>query len=353
MDPIVLKMLYHSNRALREQHKFANENITKEFLYGILSVIKRQVPRREYRSYFWPSASLAMALEIGYSKTGDEMILDSLVCHHKKWIRGGSNIHFLDQIMNGYTLLYIYGLNDETWINESLHKMFRYVLTYPRTITGALPYRTNNPEVVLVDYLGMICPFLARYGKTFKSETSLDLSSFLLEDFLSNGMDRSSGLPYHGYRCDTGEKLGIIGWGRGVGWLLIGLVDTLAYLDQSSEKFLSLKDKFSTLIDASIVLQNKDGYYNWMLSATEGQIDTSATAMIGYSIKRAIDLGFLDNEYLGHAENAYQALLESTRDGLIYDSSAECHGLGMYPQRYEWNAWGQGFGTAFALIMQR
>jgi rhamnogalacturonyl hydrolase YesR len=253
--------------------------------------------------------------------------------------------------MNGYTLLYLFEINDEWWMKESLKKMYNYIETYPRTITGGLPYRTNNPEVTLVDYLGMICPFLSRYGRTFNSEKASNLSTALLEDFLLNGMDDKTGLPYHGFRSGTSEKLGIIGWGRGVGWLLIGMVDTLAFLDRSSEDFYSLLNRFRLLLNSTIKYQDENGYFKWVLNANYSHKDTSATAMIGYSIKRAIDLDLLDTEYAHYAEKSLHALFRSTKNGLVFDSSAECQGLGMYPQRYEWNLWGQGFGTAFTLTM--
>ena len=159
--------------------------------------------------------------------------------------------------MNGYTLLYLFEIDGEWWIKESLQEMSNYIEKYPRTSTGGLPYRTNNPEVTLVDYLGMICPFLSRYGQTFNSEEASKLSTTLLEDFLSNGMDVKTGLPYHGFRSGTPERLGIIGWGRGVGWLLIGMVDTLAFLDRSSEEFPKLLTQFRLLLNSTIKYQDE------------------------------------------------------------------------------------------------
>lgn len=351
MDQEMNNILCQTKKSLEHQYNSRLEFKPKNIAVEILKILYKQPINREYKYFSWPTASLALALEVGYSKTHRGDLLDTLITYYKHWVKKGSHLYFLDQIMNGYILLYLFEINDEQWIKELLHKMFNYIETYPRTSTGSLPYRRNYSEVTLVDYLGMICPFLSRYGKTFNYEEASNLSIALLEDFLLNGMDDETGLPYHGFRSGTSEKLGIIGWGRGVGWLLIGMVDTLAFLDRSSEEFCSLLNKFRLLLNSTIKYQDDNGYFKWVLSANYGHKDTSATAMIGYSIKRAIDLDLLNTEYAHYAEKSLHALLRSTKNGLVFDSSAECQGLGMYPQRYEWNLWGQGFGTAFSLTM--
>jgi rhamnogalacturonyl hydrolase YesR len=351
MEQEINSMLSQTKKSLEHQYNTRLEFKPKEIAIEILKILNGQPLNREYKYFFWPTASLALSLEVAHSQAQREDLLDILITYYKRWARKGGRLYYLDQIMNGYTLLYLFEIDGEWWIKESLQKMSNYIEKYPRTSTGGLPYRTNNPEVTLVDYLGMICPFLSRYGRTFNSEEASKLSTVLLEDFLSNGMDVKTGLPYHGFRSGTPEKLGIIGWGRGVGWLLIGMVDTLAFLDRSSEEFPKLLNQFRLLLNSTIKYQDEDGYFKWVLNANNGHKDTSATAMIGYSIKRAIDLDLINTEYAHYAEKSLQALLSSTKNGLVFDSSAECQGLGMYPQRYEWNLWGQGFGTAFALTM--
>lgn len=107
------------------------------------------------------------------------------------------------------------------------------------------------------------------------------------------------------------------------------------------------------MINSVVKFQDSEGYFKWMLSAEDGHVDSSATSMIGYSIKRGIDLNLLDFNYSMYAEKSLSAILKSTINGRVFDSSAECKGVSMYPQRYEWNLWGQGFGTAFVLTMQR
>jgi rhamnogalacturonyl hydrolase YesR len=353
MNQEIINMLCQTRTFLEHQYNPRFEFKPRSFAMEICNALCKQPFSWKYRYFFWPTATLASALEAGYINMHKEDLLDTLFFYYKYWASNGGKLYFLDQIMNGYPLLFLSEIDNNKSNEELIKKMYNYIESYPRTSTGSLPYRANNPETVLVDYLGMICPFLSRYGKEFSCEDASSLSAALLKDFFLNGMDDKTGLPYHGFKSSTHEKLGIIGWGRGVGWLLIGMVDTLAFLDRDSEDFSLLADNLRLLINSTTKLQDANGFFKGMLNSGDGHVDTSATAMIGYSIKRAINLNILDNKFSCYADKSLDAILRSTKDGLVLNSSAECQGLGKYPQRYESNLWGQGFGTTFALTMTK
>jgi len=351
MDRIYIELLSKTEESLKRSNRWNFRFKSKDIAIGIYNALSGIPSTRKFDFFFWTTASLSLALEYGYLKTQNPEIIDVQIKYYNQWIKVNTNFYLLDQIMNGYPLISLNDNRRSKELENLIHNMYKYIDKYPRTSSGSLPYRINKPEVVLVDYLGMICPFLSRYGSTFNCEKASSLAGSLIQDFLRNGMDVKTSLPYHGFRSDNGERLGIIGWGRGVGWLLIGMVDTLAFLDRSSETFWDIINNFKTIIDSIIPYQDEKGYFKWLIAADKGHIDTSATAMIGYSIKRAIDLDFLNIDYKPNAKIALEAIINSTREGQIFDSSAECQGIGEYPQRYEWNRWGQGFGTAFALTM--
>ena len=351
MNEEITNMLTRSTRLMNKENSSLKVTLKMLPIELLKSLFYKQPMNREYRYFFWPSACLALALEIGHNKTRHPDLLAALTTYYRRWERKRCRLFFLDQLMNGYTLLFLFQATETLWIQRALSKMYYFARNYPKTTTGSFPYRTTASKFVLVDSLGMLCPFLSRYGSIFNCEHASLFSVNALTDFLRNGMDNVSGLPYHGFTSDTYKKLGVIGWGRGVGWLLIGLVNTLAFLDTSIEAYDLLLDRFRTLAHTSVKYQDKNGFFRWMLNATDGHVDTSSTAMIGYSLKRAMDLDFLDETYTHYVNKAFQALLSSTKKGLVFNSSAECQGLGMHPQRYEWNLWGQGFGTAFAVSM--
>ena len=92
------------------------------------------------------------------------------------------------------------------------------------------------------------------------------------------------------------------------------------------------------------------GYFAWQLTALEGHVDTSATSMISYAIKRGVMIGILDRSYLYYSNLGLYALSRSVENGIVLDSSADCTQFGMYPQNFGSNQWAQGPTTALAAL---
>ena len=57
-------------------------------------------------------------------------------------------------------------------------------------------------------------PFLCRYGSNLwrQKRQVAYLAAVQIQNFIQYGMDGKTGLPYHGYECESGIKYGIIGW---------------------------------------------------------------------------------------------------------------------------------------------
>lgn len=339
----------------------------QDIKYIIKRILKpKDTPKRD--SFFWTHAMLAQALE-----SVEEV--NTLKKYYDKWIEKGLPVYNLDNIMNGYSLLYVFEKTGEEKYRQAADKLYEYICNYAEQLGNPLPYRKNHPTHVYVDGLGMIVPFLCRYGTVFKKQEAVELGIRQVREFFKYGMDEVTGLPYHGYDTATQEKQGIIGWGRAVGWLMLAVADSLEYLPEGKEKE-ELKEAFYKLTKASFEYYRKDGYFSWQLSAVEGPKDTSATAMIGYAVKKVFLI--LENDFpkgkaveekngncleefvvcgqnmsLETAINGLQkAILNSSRNGKIYDCSGECEGFSRYPQVYGAYPWSLGPGTRFICAMK-
>lgn len=348
-------------RQLKEETKyqlFHYPETTKkqDIKYCIKRIVRRaHTPKRDL--FFWPHALLTQSLE-----TAGE--LETLKRYYDFWIEKGLEIRNIDNIMNGYSLLYVYEETKDEKYKIAADKLYEYLLQYEKEMQGTMPYRKGTPNHVYVDGVGMIAPFLCRYGSMFQKKEAIDMGIKQIQDFLKYGMDESSGLPYHGYDIKTGVKYGIIGWGRSLGWLLLAMADSIEYIPEPAEG-LEVVEAFQKLLKTALLYLRKDGYFAWQLSAMEGPKDTSSTAMIGYALKRSKDYlnckvnqkqtGFGDGDKRSIAvENALNkiegALISSCKDGKIYDCSGECHGFSQYPQTYGAYPWSLGPGMRFLWI---
>lgn len=309
--------------------------------------------------FFWTTATLTLALEHCHRVLNNDIYLDKIECFYNKNIGNTGTVKqklsVLDVTMNGYSLIYLEQNKKIAIYKSVIEEMIDYLLiTHSMTKNGSYPYRASNKNLVLIDALAMVCPFLARYGALYGRPYTLDVAITQLVNFIDNGMDNLSSLPYHAFDCCNGQKMGIVGWGRGVGWLLVALVDTIEYIPKESLEYAYFRKVFVQLINIIVKYQDENGYYRWHLLDRTARIDTSATSMIGYATARAIDLGLIDNTYLDYACMAMRAIINSTNEnGMVFDCLAECGGIGVYKQVYGHYVWGQGYSTAFAATLYK
>lgn len=241
--------------------------------------------------------------------------------------------------------LFFYGVYSQL-NDEDKETVSTFLTKSARDNAGSILYRESQSAAFL-DTVGMVAPFLIRYGAERERSDTIEIGLQQLYAFFDHGLDADSQLPYHGYDLVHGEKCGIIGWGRGVGWLMVGLAESLAWLEQ--EAFAEVSDLFRHLADTVLRYQRLDGGLSWQLSAKEGPIDTSAISMVGYALSRYARITG-ESKFLSHELLLSDALREHVAsDGGVRNSSAECMGFSMYPQLFEVNSWGQGFALLFTL----
>lgn len=313
--------------------------------YRMKRMIKpSDTPKRD--GYFWPQAMMTQALE-----AVDE--IEILKTYYDRWKEKGMHLFHPDNVMNGYSLVYVYVKTGNVKYKKMMDEMYEYVMKYYEEFHHTLPYRKHHPTYIFVDTLGMVVPFLCRYGNLFGKDSAIQLGEKLIIEFLENGMDEKTGLPYHGYDLKTGVKYGIVGWGRAVGWLLLAMADSVEYMKNGKEKVVKA---FQELSKTVFKYFRETGYFSWQITAMEGPADTSATAMIGYAVRKGKNKAYLKcdcelDEIMGKTisedklsikqamERVEGALQYSYCDGKIWDSSGECEGFAQYPQVYGSYPW--------------
>lgn len=293
--------------------------------------------------WFWPQAMLVRGiLDVICSEREDaarrEQGITVLQKYYDLWIESGQKIYYVDNLMHGTNLLDLYELTGEKKYLDAAERLASYLKDYPADADGTLGYRRKTSNLIFADALGMVCPFLCRYGVLTGREEMVDLGVLQLTNFLNAGMDPNSGLPYHGYDSNTGVKQGCIGWGRAVGWLMMGLCGGLKYLPQSHPKYALLEDALDALQKELWKYQRADGGFSWLLPAVEGPADTSAAAMIAGALLE-IDERNAETEII---HDVVSFLLQHTQNGNVKSASGECEGFGQYPQRYGVYPWGNG-----------
>lgn len=225
---------------------------------------------------------------------------------------------------------------------------------HPRSNNGLIPYMPNSKNYMFVDTIGMICPFLTRYGIDRNAKEAIDLSLKQLDEFYEFGFDGNSDLPYHAYDPQKGGQFGIIGWLRGIGWLLWGTIDTLKYLDTTSSEHEILSSRFQKLLIAIEQHFTANRRFSWDLLNPYSHEDTSGATMIGYAIERAIELNIATEDNINMSDSIYEFLRQNVNyRGEVENGLAECQGVGHYPNYFGKTSYAQGSALAYSALYSK
>jgi rhamnogalacturonyl hydrolase YesR len=236
------------------------------------------------------------------------------------------------QAMGGYPLCYAAERTDgDARFAAAARRLRDFLCSRRRAANGAILY-SDRTDLVLVDLIGMACPFLAVYARLFRDDEAMQLCRTYVEEFWRWNVDPETGLPFHGYKYGAATGLGLKGWGRGVGWYTLGLVDTWAELsDAANETFRRrIADELRRVFATLARWQRTNGHWGEQIEGGEIRADSSATAFVAYAFVRAARTGMIGEEFDPVIRAALAALAQAmTPDGRIRGSSAEAKGLGI------------------------
>ena len=322
----------------------------------------RQYPRilarrwlRRPQPEYWMTATNAIGAAYAHACLGGQEDLDAVRAFFDRHVddRGvwKTMPRGVDAVMKGYPLLYLAEIDGVSRYRHAADTLFDYLrTTYPKASDGSLRY-TWDMETVLVDSLGMVCPFLTRYGALYGRSDSIEMAVRQISQFVRQNVDADTHLPYHAYYPDGPKRLGMQGWGRGTGWYMVGLVDTLVDLPRQHPDYPLILGAYQTTAVSLREFQRSDGHWGWAILLRGAHYDSSATAFLGYSLIRGLRAGILEPSYLAVVQKAIHALIGATTDGgIIQGSLADCPGVGLYPVAFGPQPWLQGMACAFASL---
>ncbi|WP_026669662.1 glycoside hydrolase family 88 protein [Butyrivibrio sp. AE3006] len=336
---------------------------------------------------FWPAGVLLFGLTEAISPVISESLKTEITTDInsfiKKWQDEGSEkVSFVDDSVFGAGLLGMYKITDDEKLKQSASKIYDFLNNSPKNRTGSIIYNPKaGNDYIFADGAGQSAMFLSRYGAEI-DDKAFELAATQLINYYDHGMDFRSGLPYHAFTMSTAKKLGLLGWGRAMGWLIMGYAEFLTSIYKTSDihndaagqvilpagidsKTLDIiKEQFINLVRTTLSYQRLDGGFSWQLQSIEGEPDTSATAMIGYALAKTLECGLFREESLEaisdiigdsdiNEDKITKALLRMqdflllhTDKGSVQKSLSGCEDIGVHRQVYGHYPWGQGAALA-------
>lgn len=212
--------------------------------------------------------------------------------------------HNLDRIQPGNLVLFLYEETGDPRYARAARWLRARFDTFPRNATGGFWHKQKYPDEMWLDGIYMAEPFLVRYGRLFR-EPGFCFDTAVAQTLLVGEKTRAGGgLFRHAWDADRNAAWadptsGISPevWGRAMGWYLMALVDMLADLPPDHPGHARLRELLREA--AGGVMQTQDPRTGlWYQVMDKGDrdgnwLETSASAMFVYALKRGADAGLL------------------------------------------------------------
>jgi rhamnogalacturonyl hydrolase YesR len=212
--------------------------------------------------------------------------------------------HNLDRIQPGNLVLFLYEETKEKKYADAAHWLRARFDSFPRNSAGGFWHKKKYPDEVWLDGIYMAEPFLVRYGRLF-GEPGFCFDTAVTQALLAAEKTRAGGgLFRHAWDADrnaawadptTGISPEV--WGRAMGWYAVALVDILADLPREHPGYPKLAALLREVAAGIGRTQDpKTGLWFQVLDKgdrPENWLETSASAMFVYALKRGVDLGIL------------------------------------------------------------
>jgi len=172
-------------------------------------------------------------------------------------------------------------------------------------------------------YMGGV--FLVRWGIYNHKQKFIDDAAQQIIHQAALEQD-ADGLWFHGYY--VGQKMHApYKWGRGNGWVMVTLVETLTAMDDKDPLRPQLLAILRKQIDGLKKVQGTNGMWRQILDRQDIWDETSCTAMFAYGIARAVNRGWIDPDNMAVARKAFAGIAHHvTVDGAVMGT---CQGTSM------------------------
>ncbi len=254
----------------------------------------------------------------------------------------------LDSILLGRQLLLLYGVTHDKKYLAAVKLLVDQLVAQPRSASGGYWHKQRYPNQMWLDGLYMAEPFRAEYARL--SHRQQDFSDITHQFALieEHARDPRSGLLYHGWdeskqqrwaSKTTGDSPEF--WGRGMGWYMMALVDTIGYYpdnDPGKKQLIGYLQR-----DAAALAKYQDpssGLWYEVLDKRRSPgnyPESSASCMFVYALAKGVRRGYLPETFLTNAKRGYRGILthfiKTDGDDISLSGTVSVGGLGGEPYR--------------------
>jgi len=200
---------------------------------------------------------------------------------------------------------------DERYKQPFLTESAKYREEAPRSFDGAVSHY-GEPEMgrILIDQLQDYAYRMACTGRIGGDASYYREAVEQYRLFRSALRNPTTGLWGHARGWfDSPRSIVAVAWGRGQGWVLRGMVESLKCLPKDSPEARQMREWMRELAAALVRYQDREGMWHQVVDRPDSYPETSATGLIVYYFARAARQGYLpERPYAQAALRGFEAL---------------------------------------------
>lgn len=288
----------------------------------------------------WQHAALLLGLNEGGDNKANESINKYLNSHFDGNGQWKEKPEFVDCAILSYAIMKYDTADKYKPSLDYTYELIKELVGEDNTVK----YRKSMPNYRYVDTVGFISPFLVKYGLKYNDEKAIELGVKQITEYYKYGFDSESNIPFHAYDVNNKYKLGLCGWGRGLGWFAIGLIDAWRELPNNNKYKNILEEIVIKYANTILKVQLDNGGFGWTVTRKETRIDSSTTATLGYFLVCASEIEEITESCLEGYNKAIKYLMSVTKkNGEIDFSQGDTKDIGVYSILFDILPFAQGF----------
>ena len=286
-----------------------------------------QIDGTEKPKWDYKMGLVLSAFEKLYKKTNEKVYLNYIKGYADEMIDADGNIKKYDikeyniDCANPAKLLFnLYDVTKDKRYLKVLQQIRTQLESQPRTASGGFWHKQIYPNQMWVDGLYMAEPFYTEYTVKYENGKALDDVAKQFELVQNHLVDKKTGLVYHAW--DESKEIAWANpetrtsptiWGRGIGWYMMALVETLDYYPKTNKNYKILVSYLNQM--AKRVDKNKSASGLWYQVAdkpemTGNYLESSSSGMIIYALAKGADKGYLTSGYKKMAQKSFDAYVK-------------------------------------------
>lgn len=290
-----------------------------------------------------------------YQKTNDKKYFDYIKEYADEMIDADGNIkkydikeYNIDCANPGKLLFNLFDATKDNRYLKVIQQLRTQLETQPRTASGGFWHKQIYPNQMWIDGLYMAEPFYTQYTVKYENGKALDDIAKQFELVQNHLVDKKTGLVYQAW--DESKEIGWANpetgtsptiWGRGIGWYMMALVETLDYYPKNHPKQKELIVYLNRIAKSAVEHKSPSGLWYQVADKPElkgNYLESSASAMIIYSLAKGADKGYLASSYKKIAQKSFDAYLKEfvkkdDKGQIIISNVSSNVGLGGKPFR--------------------